>query len=69
MRELNSFKEADQVRLILKMKLSNYCVYKGSSVIVNDDKYAVLIQVSKLNNYIKNIPLSVNGIKVKIDVN
>lgn len=66
---MNGFKEANQARLALKMQLSNFHTYRGSSVIVSDDKYIILLHFSKPTKKMKNIPSSLNGVKIKIDVN
>lgn len=64
-----SFKEANQVRLSLKMRLSNYSWYKYSSVMPNKDSYHVIVTVSNINNEIRKvIPPVINGISVKTEL-
>ncbi len=61
------FKDADQGRVALKMKLSNFAWYSGSSVVSCEDGYYILILVKKINNYVKkHIPPIVNGVVVKM---
>lgn len=62
------FKEAHQVRIALKMKLSNYAWYENSKIVLDGDDYHVIISVSKITNQIKQlIPKNINGVIVKIE--
>lgn len=61
------FKDADQERVALKMKLSNFAWYGSSSVVSCEDGYYILILVKKINNYVKkHIPPLINGVVVKM---
>lgn len=63
---MTTFFEASQARLIIKMKLINYSWYKSASVITDDDGFAVLIGVKKINNSIrKAIPNVFNGVVIR----
>lgn len=64
---MTTFFEATQVKLILKMKLSNYSWYEGASVIFEKDKFLVLISVSRINKKVKKtVPNQVNNVIVKL---
>jgi hypothetical protein len=63
-----TYKEAHQVRIALKMKLSQYCWYTSSTVVSNDGDYSVVVVVKKLDNQVRKIiPPVVNGISVRTD--
>jgi hypothetical protein len=64
-----TYNEAHQVRLALKMKLSRFCWYAGSHVDVSNDTYYIVVDVKKINGFVrKQIPSPINGVKVKIDL-
>jgi hypothetical protein len=66
---MSSFSEANQVRLMLKMKLSQHSWYSSSTVISIDDGFGVLIGVSQMDNHIRKVvPPVVNGVSVKAEV-
>jgi hypothetical protein len=68
---MTTFFEANQVRLMLKMKLSIYGWYKDSCVIVSDDmsEYAVLVGVSRIDNKIRKIVTPrVRNVTIKLKV-
>jgi hypothetical protein len=66
---MSTFKEANQVRTSLKMKLSAYYWYSGSGVFSGDDDYYVVINVKKLDNQVRKIiPPVVDGISIKTEV-
>jgi hypothetical protein len=63
-----TFKEANQVRVELKMRLSNHSWYKSSSIITDNDGYSVLIEVKEINNSVrKAIPPVINNIEIKTE--
>jgi hypothetical protein len=65
---MSTFKEANQVRLILKMKLSSYYWYTSSRVIADSDGFAVVITVKILDNKVRKIVAPVTqGISVKLE--
>lgn len=64
-----SFKEANQARLALKMKLINHSWYKNSGIITDGDDYIVVIIVTKLDNQVRKIiPPLVDGVQIKTEV-
>lgn len=66
---MTTFREADQVRLSLKMKLSYYSWYSSSAVISDSNGYSVVIAVKRLNNNVRKIvPQIVNGISIKTEL-
>ena len=64
-----TFSMANQVRLSVKMKLSQYAWYSSSLVVPESDGYSVIVSVKKLDNQIRKIisPV-VNGVSVKTEV-
>lgn len=63
------FREANQVRLALKMKLSQHAWYKGSVVQPKSDGYCVVIIVSKIDNNVRKLVAPVvDGISVRAEV-
>lgn len=66
---MTTFREANQARLALKMKLSNYAWYNSSSVITSNDDYCLSVGVSKLDNQVRKIiPPIIDGIVVKTEL-
>ena len=64
-----SFFEANKVRLSLKMKLSQYCWYNSSAILMENNGFYVNIKVSKINNHIRKIvPSIINGVPIKINL-
>jgi len=64
---MTTFFEANQVKLILKMKLSNYSWYEGASVIFEKDKFYVLVSVSKITKEVKKTtPSKINDVIVRL---
>ncbi len=64
-----SFSEANQARLALKMNLSNYAWYNGSSVVTSNDDYVVVIHVARIDNDIKKVvPPFYHGATVKTEI-
>jgi hypothetical protein len=62
-------KEANQVRLALKMKLSNYSWYSFSGNFSGNNGYFVVIFVKYINSKIKrHIPSIVKGVTVKTEL-
>jgi hypothetical protein len=61
-----TFFEANQVRLSLKMKLSQYYWYSSSAVTTDDDGYSVIVGVKVLDNTVRKIiPPVLNGVSVR----
>lgn len=62
-----TFKEANQVRVGLKMQLSCYSWYLSSGVIVSEDDYYVGITSSRIDSKVKKvIPPCINGVGIKL---
>ncbi len=61
-----TFKEANQVHVALKMKLSQYYWYNSSSVTFNEDDYTISVFVKYLDNNVKKVVAPViGGVSVK----
>lgn len=64
-----TFSEANQVRLILKMKLSLYSWYKSSRVYATGDGFGVAISVNYVDNTVRKLIAPVtSGVSVKTEV-
>lgn len=65
---MTTFREANQVRSALKMKLSNYSWYNNCSVLYDDD-YFIVVHVKKLDNQVRKvIPPVVDGISIRTEL-
>ena len=66
---MSTFSEANQVRLVLKMKLSQYSWYSSSTVLSLDDGFGVVVGVKQVDNTIRKlIPPVMDGVSVKTEV-
>lgn len=66
---MSTFSEANQIRLMLKMKLSQYAWYSSSTVVSIDDGFGVVVGVKQLDNAVrKQIPPVIDGVSVKAEV-
>ena len=66
---MSAFNEANQVRLALKMKLSQYSWYCSSVVLSIDDGFGVVINVKKIDNTVRKIIAPViDGVSVKVEI-
>jgi hypothetical protein len=66
---MNTFSDVNQVRLMLKMKYSQYSWYSSSRVMPDGDSYSIIVSVYKLDNQVRKIvPPVVNGIGVKLEL-
>jgi hypothetical protein len=66
---MTTFKEANQARLAIKMKLSNYSWYNSSSIVADNADYCVSVSVKKLDNQVRKlIPPVYDGIVVKTEI-
>ena len=66
---MSTFREANQARLMLKMKLSNYAWYSSSRVVPDNDGYSVVVGVQKLDNQVRKlISPVVIGVSIKTEV-
>ena len=64
-----TFSEANQVRLVLKMRYSQYSWYRASVVASIDDDYGVVIGVKHIDNNIRKlIAPFVEGVSIKTEV-
>jgi len=65
-----SFSTANQARLILKMKLSQYAWYNSSITIPSSsDGYSVIVMVDKLDNDVRKvIPPIVLNVEIKTEL-
>lgn len=66
---MSTFNEANQARLSLKMMLSTYAWFMGTSVESDNDEYIVVATISHVDNSIRKlIPIVHDGVSVKTDV-
>jgi len=66
---MTTFREANQIRAALKMKLSNYHWYNSSCVLFDKDDYYIVVHVKRLDNQVrKTIPPVYDGVTVKTEV-
>lgn len=64
-----SFSEVHQVRLALKMKLSQFAWYNSSRVFTLDEGFGILVSVKQLDNTVrKTIPPVINGVSIKTEI-
>lgn len=64
-----TFSEANQARMALKMKLSNYSWYNWSVVEMSSDGYSILVNVKKMDNTVRKIISPViNNVSVKTEL-
>lgn len=66
---MSTFSEANQVRLMLKMKLSQHSWYSSSTVLSIDDGFGVVIEVKQVDNTVRKlVPPVVNSVSVKVEL-
>lgn len=66
---MSTFSEANQVRLMLKMKLSMYAWYSSSTVIAIDDGFGVIVGVKHMDNNVRKLVAPViDGVSVKTEL-
>ena len=66
---MSTFFEANQIRLMLKMKLSQYAWYSSSTVLSLDDGFGVVIGVKQLDNAVRKLIAPViDGVSVKVEL-
>lgn len=64
-----TFFEANQTRMSLKMKLSNYAWYNWSVVIAEQDGYSILINVKKIDNSVRKLVAPVvKGVSTRLEL-
>ncbi len=66
---MSTFSEANQVRLMLKMKLSVYSWYSSSTVVAIDDGFGVIVGVKHMDNSVRKLVAPVvDGVSVKTEL-
>lgn len=66
---MSTFREANQVRAALKMKLSNYAWYNSSCVLYDKDDFYIVVHVKKIDNQVrKTIPPVYDTISVRTEL-
>lgn len=64
-----TFREANHVRVSLKMKLSQYAWYSSSAVVTEPDGYSVVVHVKHLDNKVRKlITPVVDGVSIKAEL-
>lgn len=65
---MSTFSEANQVRLMLKMKYSQYAWYSSSTVACIDGDFGVIINASHVDTKIRKLVSPVvDGVSVKLE--
>ncbi len=66
---MSTFSEANQVRLVLKMKLSMYSWYSSSTVVAIADGFGVVVGVKHMDNNVRKLVAPVvDGVSVKTEL-
>jgi hypothetical protein len=66
---MSNYNAANQARLKLKMKLSNYSWYVDSMVGFMDEGYGIIIHTLKIDDKVrKEIPQVVDGISIRTEL-
>ena len=66
---MSPFKEANQIRLQLKMKLSNYSWYSSSRLAAESDGYSIVVAVRRLDDHVRKIiPQVLEGVSIKAEL-
>lgn len=64
-----TFREANQVRISLKVRLSQYAWYSSSAVMTDSDGYSIVIHVKHLDNQVRKLIAPViNGVSIKTEL-
>lgn len=64
-----TFREANQVRVSMKMKLSMYSWYSSSAVVSEADGFCVVVSVKHLDNKVRKIITPVvDGVSIKAEL-
>lgn len=65
---MSTFKEANQVRVALKMKLAQYCWYSSCRVASENDGYYVIVVVKNINNIVRKVISPViDGVSIRTE--
>ncbi len=66
---MSTFREANQVRVSLKMKLINYAWYNGSCILYDKDDFYISIHVKKIDNQVRKIiPPVCDGVSIRTEL-
>ena len=66
---MSTYSAANQVRLMLKMKLSLHSWYSSSTVLSTDDGFGVVVGVRHLDNAVRKLVAPVvDGVSVKVEL-
>lgn len=66
---MHTYNEANQVRLILKMKLFSYAWYNSSEVRPHKEGYHVVVLVKEINKKVKRyIPKTINNVSISLEL-
>ena len=66
---MKTFREANQIRAALKMKLSNYAWYNSSNIMYEQDDYCIVVHVRSLDNQIRKIiPPVLDGVSIRTEI-
>lgn len=66
---MSIFREANQARIALKIKLSYHAWYKGSVVCAVSDGWGVLVYTKKIDNSVRKVvPPVLNGVAIRTEV-
>jgi hypothetical protein len=66
---MSTFNEANQVRLALKMKLSQHYWYSRSVVLASEDGYEILITVKFMDNNVRKVvPPVIDSVSIRTQV-
>lgn len=64
-----TFREANQIRTALKMKLAVYSWYKGSVIFAVSDGWGITVSTKKLDNSVRKvIPPVIDGVSIRTEV-
>lgn len=66
---MHTYNEANQIRLILKMKLYSYRWYANSEVRPDKEGYRIVILVKEINTKVKRyIPKKINEVNIDLEL-
>jgi hypothetical protein len=66
---MSTFRETNQARVALKMKLCNYAWYKGSVICAVSDGWGILVSSRKIDNSVRKVvPPVLDGVSVRVEV-
>lgn len=66
---MSTFNEANQVRLALKMKLSQYAWYSSSVVLSFNDDFGIVVYARHIDNKVRKlVPPVIDGVSIKTEL-